>query len=382
MTLPEPRPTPPRGYLDAVAGQPLLPVAAHALQAAAAASWADPARLHHEGRRAGLLLDTARAAIAAFLGVRTQDVYFASSAPVAAQVAIWGLVHGRRGVSDRIVVSAVESMAVLGAAANCPGTEVVTVPVDDTGRVDVPVFTDALAGGAALACLQLANAEVGTLQPIDEVSSAARAVGVPLLVDATQAICHVELPHGWDVLVGSARDWGGPSGVGILVVRPSVRWVPEQTPDRGWVGGFPDIASAASAATALEYLQAAWSSEAERHRAMIEHLRTELPKRVAGIHVAGDPVHRLPHIVTFTCDTVAGEALVTELDRAGIAVASGSACTADNRMPSHVLAAMGMAHDASVRISLPFGCEQESIDAFLDAVPAAVERVREQFSTS
>lgn len=381
MTLPEPRPTPPDGYLDAVAGQPPLPVAAQALTAAAASSWADPARLHHEGRRAGLLLDAARAAVAAFLGVRTQDVFFTSSGPVAAQVAITGLFHGRQSVSNRIVTGAVESMAVLGAAAQCPGAEVITVPVDGLGRVDLTVFAEALAAGSALACLQLANAEVGTVQPIDEVAHAARAAGVPLLVDATQALCHLDVPEGWDVLVGSARDWGGPSGVGILVVRPSVRWVPEQTPDRGWVGGFPDIAAAAAAATAVEYLGTRWRGEADRHRAMIDQVRAELPVRVSGIRIAGDPVDRLPHIVTFTCEGVAGEALVTELDRAGIAVASGSACTADNRMPSHVLAAMGLPHDASVRVSLPFGCRQETIDAFLDAMPAAVQRVREHFAT-
>ena len=381
MALPDPSPAPPSGYLDAVAGQPLIPAAAHALTAAAAASWADPARLHHEGRKAGLLLDTARASIAGFLGVRTQDVFFASSAPVAMQAAITGVFAGRTSISRTIVLSAVESMAVMSAAGQCPDAEIRIIPVDATGRVDPAEFAEALSSGAALACLQLANAEVGTRQPIDLIALAARDATTPLIVDATQVLAHDTLPEGWDVLVGSARDWGGPSGVGLLVVRPSVRWQPEQTPDRGWVGGFPDIAAAVAAASALEYLTTSWSVEAARHRNMIDQLRNEIPLRVSGIRIAGAPMDRLPHILTFTCDDVAGEALVTELDKLGFAVASGSACTADNRMPSHVLAAMGFTHDASVRVSLPLGCEQSTVDEFLDALPLAVERVRQQFLT-
>jgi len=381
MTLPDPGPHPPRGYLDAVAGQPLLPVSAQALQAAAAGSWADPARLHHEGRKAGLLLDAARDSIAKFLKVRAEDVYFSASAPMAMQSAISGVFNSRQSVNPRILVGQVESMAVLSAATSCPGSELVTIAVDRRGKVDVGAFISELEAGAALACLQAANAEVGTRQPITEVGLVARSLGIPLIVDATQVIGHDPVPEEWDVLVASARDWGGPSGVGILVVRPSVRWRPELTPDRGWVGGFPDIAAAASGASALEYLAQPWPKEAERHRHMIDFLRTELPNTAEGIELAGDPVDRLPHILTFTCSGIAGEALVVELDRAGVAVASGSACTADNRMPSHVLEAMGIAHDASVRVSLPLGCTQESVDEFLQAMPGAVERVREHFRT-
>jgi cysteine desulfurase len=381
MTLPDPCPNPPRGYLDAVAGQPLLPVAAQALQVAAASSWADPARLHHEGRKAGLLLDAARDSIAKFLQVRAEDVYFAASAPTAMQAAIQGVFNHRRSVSARILVGQVESMAVLSAASNCSDAEVITIPAEHTGKVDQVAFISELADGAALACLQVANAEVGTRQPVAAIGPVARSLGIPLIVDATQVIGHDPLPEEWDVLVASARDWGGPNGVGILAVRPTVRWRPELTPDRGWVGGFPDIAAAAAAATALEYLAATWPDEAARHRKLIEHLRSELPNTAEGIELAGDPVDRLPHILTFTCSGIAGEALVVELDRVGLAVASGSACTADNRMPSHVLEAMGMAHDASVRVSLPLGCTQESVDEFLQAMPGAVERVREHFRT-
>jgi cysteine desulfurase len=109
---------------------------------------------------------------------------------------------------------------------------------------------------------------------------------------------------------------------------------------------------------------------------MVDRIRTELPVLVDGLQIAGVAIDRLPHIVTFTVTGVVGEALVTELDRRGLAVASGSACTSDARMPSQVLAAMGLPATASVRASLPLGCTNRTIDDFLAALPAAVAAVR------
>ncbi len=266
-------------------------------------------------------------------------------------------------------------MAVLGPLEQW-AAEVDLVPVDPRGRLDVERFRAALARPAALACVQAANAEVGTRQPLAQAAEVAHSHGVPLLVHAVQAIGHDPVPGDWDLLAASARDWGGPAGVGILAVRPDVRWVPDETADRGWVGGFPDVPGAAAAASALEYLGTSVEAENERLRGLVDRIRRALLDLGHGITVAGDPVDRLPHIVTFTCDGVTGEALVGELDRAGISVASGSACTSDVRMPSHVLAAMGLAADASVRVSLPYGCSTRTVESFLSALPPALEALR------
>lgn len=371
--LPEPAPRPPSGYLDAVAGQPLLPVARQAWLAAAEQAWSDPARLHHAGRRAGLVLDAARASIAAGLGVRPDEVFLTSSGPTAAGAAVQGLMA--RGRTGRAVTSAVESLAVASPAERWADV-VEVVPVDRGGRIDLEALALALATPADLVCVQAANGEVGTRQPLAEVAAAARAAGVPLLVHAVQVIGRGPVPADWDVLVTSARDWGGPAGVGVLAVRSSVRWTPDENPDRGWVNGFPDIAGAAAAATALEYLAPYVTSEADRLFGLVELVRDRLPVLAKGVEVVGDPVDRLPHIVTFTCEDVTGETVVHELDRRGISVASGSACTSDIRMPSQVLTAMGLAADASVRVSLPFGCTQETVEDFLRALPDALAAAR------
>jgi len=373
--LPEPVPGPPDGYLDAVGGQPILPAALAAWRTAAAQAWSDPARLHHAGRRAGMMLDAARASIAEGLDVRPAEVYFTSSGPTAVATAVQGLIDGRSRVSRRAVVSAVEGMAVVTPVERW-AEEVDTVGVDPTGRISLAGLAEALAVPAALACVQAANAEVGTRQPVESAAELTRAAGVPLLVHAIQVIGREPVAPGWDVLAASARDWGGPAGVGILVVRPSARWVPEENPDRGWVGGFPDIPGAVAAATALEYVRSAGPVESDRVRGLTDRIWRVLPGLAAGIEVAGSPDDRLPHIVTFTCTGVTGEVLVQELDRRGISVASGSACTSDSRMPSQVLSAMGLVADASIRVSLPFGCTEGTVEAFLSALPEAVAAAR------
>ncbi len=364
------------GYLDAIAGIPMTFATLSAWQSAAAQAWSDPARMHHAGRQSGLLLDSARASIATFLEVSPANVFFAGSGPDALRATIVGIFAVRAKISPRILVGSVESMAVLGAARSLPGAEVISLgvnPVLHTGAVDLADLDTQLAGGAALVCIQLANAEVGTRQPFSAVLSACRAASVPLVADAMGVITHDNIPTDFDVLVAPARDWGGPPGVAIVVTKPHLRWRPEEAPDRGWIGGFPDIPAAVAAAVALEEAAPSWQLQADSNRAMIDRVRSKLFS--SNLTCAGDPTDRLPHILTFTIKGAAGGALVTELDKRGIQVASGSACTADTRMPSHVLEAIGLPNDASIRISLPPDCSEETIDLFLTQLPAALAAV-------
>jgi len=371
---PPPWVEPPSGYLDAVGGQPLLPGARQAWLSAVEQAWSDPARRHHQGRRAGMILDAARSSLAKGLGAPADRTYLTSSGPNAVAAAISGLAarqHRRR----RIIVSAIESLAVLHPArAACDDLHV--VPVDARGRLDLDDLERALQEPASLVAVQAANPEVGTFQDLDRIHELTRTAGVPLVVHAVQLIGRGPVPTAYDVLAASARDWAGPAGVGVLAVRASAGWTPDENPDRGWVGGFPDIPAAAAAATALELLTPVIESEAARAQALTDRLRRELPVAAPGVHVTGHDEHRLPHVLTVTCEGVVGEAMVDALGQRGFSLASGSACTSDVRMPSAVLAAMGVSAEASVRISLPFGCPGETIDRFLEEFPEALEQAR------
>lgn len=364
--------------LDSIGGSPMSPAVLAAWQSAAAQAFSDPARMHHAGRQAGLLLETARSSLAASLGVNSSQVFLAGSGPEAVRVAIQGVYRLRKNSSRRIIASTVESLAVLNSIdglVRTAGAEFVELAVKPTGALDPALFRGALEQGAALACMQLANAEVGTRQPFAQVLALSRAAGVPVISDATGVITHDSLPSDFDVMVAPARDWGGPPGVAVLVTNPDLRWRPEEAPDRGWIGGFPDIPAAVAAAVALEESHK-WQEQANESRQMIDIIRQSLEgMKGFGIACTGDPKDRLPHIVTFTIAGAAAGALVTELDKRGFFVASGSACTADSRMPSHVLQAMGVPHASSIRVSLPPTCTIADIQQFLRVLPEALTAV-------
>lgn len=356
----------------------MSPTVLAAWQNAAQQAFSDPARMHHVGRQAGLLLEAARSSIASSLGVNSSRVFFAASGPEALRSAIQGVYRNRRRISSRVIAAEIESMAVINSIQNLKateGAEYVPVSAHVTGALDLDSMREELDGGAALVCAQLANAEVGTRQPFAEVLHMARSRGIPVISDATGVIGHDSLPQDFDLLVAPARDWGGPPGVAIMVTGPQFHWRPEEAPDRGWIGGFPDIPAAVSAAVALEEC-AGWESTAERARHMIDTIRQSLAgMHDLGIECTGDSQNRLPHIVTFSLYGAAAGALVTELDKQGIYVAAGSACTADSRMPSHVLQAMGIPSDSSIRISLPSTCTEEDISNFLHVLPTAIDKV-------
>jgi len=349
----------------------MIPAVVEARRAAEQVAWADPARLHHAGRTAGLVLDSARASIAGFLGVRPAEVYLTSSVRAALEFGLTGLLAARP--TGSVALSAVEPLALLEAADRC-GRDVEILPVDSAGRVRLDSLPPQPTW--AVACLQAANPEVGTRQPVDALATCLDPFGIPLLVDATACPARIVLPSGWTALAVSARDWGGPAGVGALVIRQGTSWAPPAGSERGWLSGFPDIASAAAAGIAAETIEPLWPAEARRAHAQIARIREALTATIDDIDLVGDPDDRLPHVVTFSALYCSGEAVVTELDRRGIAVASGSACVADTERPSHVLAAMGALTGGNVRLSLPFGCTDETVDDFLREIPDVIRSVR------
>lgn len=344
------------------------------------AGWGDPLRLHRPGRLASQALDEARSVVARAVGARVDEVIFTGSGTQAAHAAIAGLALGRRRIGRTIVTTAVDHSAVL-AAASAFG-EHVRVGVDRIGRVDLAGWTDAVtAPGVVAACLQVANHEVGTRQPYAAAAEVCRQVGVPLVLDATSALGRVDLTRspGWSVLTGSAGAFGGPTSVGIMVIRKGVRWRPPYPVDDYQAGrwpGAPDVPSIYAAAVALDSFRRASPVVANLQHRLVDRLRAGIVERVADVDMVGDPVDRVPHLLTFSALYVDGETLTLELDKAGFAVASGSACSASSEHPSHVLAAMGALTHGNVRIGLTRSTSQVDVDRFLDVLPQVVADLR------
>ncbi|MDQ6524211.1 aminotransferase class V-fold PLP-dependent enzyme [Nocardioides sp. LHD-245] len=363
----------PEVYLDAASSTPLHPAARETLLAALDRGYGDPRRLHAAGRDARLLLDNARAVVAECLDARPDEVGFTASGTDAVHRGLLGLTAatGRNG----IVHGAVEHSSVLHAVAWRPSPAHAAIPVDATGRVDVGALVDAAGRpGVGAVALQAANQEVGTLQPVDEVDAPA---GVPLLVDAAAAVGHVPLPRRWDALTASAHKWGGPAGVGVLVVRRGTRWTNPFPGDDGLdqLGGFPNVPAALAAAAALQATLAERAEVAARQFALVNHLRGAV-RTLPDTEVVGDPVARLPQLVTFSCLYVGGDEIVSALARRGFGVASGSACTASTLEPSHVLAAMGALTHGNVRVSLGRDTTADQVEGFCAALAEEVHRIR------
>ncbi|MDX3686003.1 cysteine desulfurase/sulfurtransferase TusA family protein [Streptomyces sp. NBC_01693] len=370
-------------YFDAASSAPLHPVARQALQASLDEGWADPARLYREGRRAALLLDAARETAAEAVGCRPDELVFTSSGTRAVHSGIAGVLSGRRRVGSHLVLSAVEHSSVFHSAAalEAAGGSFTEVPVDRTGAVDPSAYDRALRPDTALACLQSANHEVGTEQPVVETAGICAEAGVPLLVDAAQSLGWGPVPGRWSLLTASAHKWGGPAGVGLLAVRKGVRFAPQGPVDEresGRAAGFENIPAIVAAAASLRAVRAEAEAEAERLRALVNRIRTAVPELVPDVEVVGDPVRRLPHLVTFSCLYVDGETVLHELDRAGFSVSSGSSCTSSTLTPSHVLKAMGVLTEGNIRVSLPARTTEEEVGRFLDVLPGVVAEVRER----
>lgn len=358
-------------YLDTASGARLHPAAADILQRAAGVTFADPRRLHDSGRRARLLLDNARASVAESLDVRSDEVVFVPSGTHACHLGLLGLVNPATP-SVQVAMSSVEHSAVLHAGQwhERRGGTVTQLPVNAEGVADLT----SLPADASVVALQSANHEVGTRQPVAALRAATDAA---IFVDACASGGRDALPTEWDTMALSAHKWGGPAGVGILLVRHgSAWWNPFPGDDRAdeRAVGFENIAGALAAAAALRAMVDDAAGQAHQRR-LVDRIRTAVAN-IPDIDVVGAAQDRLPHLVTFSCLYLDGESLVGELNQQGFAVASGSACTASSLEPSHVLAAMGSLTHGNVRVSLETSTTDQDVDRFLTVLPQVVDKLR------
>ncbi len=362
-------------YLDYAATAPLRPQALAAMQQ----QWrsvGNPSSLHTAGRAARRVVEESRERIAALIGVKPGDIIFTSGGTEADNLAVKGIAmaSGRR----RVLVSAVEHHAVLdpAQALRADGFDVEFVGVDAVGRVDVQALVDALDDDVALVAVMWANNEVGTIQPIAEVARICARRGVPLHSDAVQMLGQPGLDvSGVTSVALSAHKVGGPVGVGALVldrglaVRPLLHGGGQERDVRS---GTLDAAGIAGFAAALAAPRVDVTGLRD---ALIEAVLQAVPDAVLN----GDPVHRLANNAHFSFPGCPGDALLMLLDAAGIAVSTGSACTAGIPQPSHVLLAMGAGQDragSSLRFSLGWDSTMADVEAAVAALPGAVARAR------
>ena len=342
---------------------------------------ADPGRLHAEGRVTRVALEDAREQVATLLGARPREVVFTSSGTEAVNTAVWGGV-GRADAGAHIVTTAVEHSAVLDACRRS-GAEVTAVGVDRLGRYDPDDVLDAVRPETALVTVQLANHEVGTIQPAGAVV-AWRERGVLVHVDACMAAGHVPIDFGAlgaDLCSVSAHKFGGPKGAGALLVRRGLRLPPfvvGGAQERARRGGLEDVPAMVGfgAAAAEVSVDSRLAAEGGAQRELTDRVAHEAPARVGGVTLYGDPADRVPHLVCLGVEGVEAEPILLGLDQRGVAVHSGSACSSEALEPSPILAAMGVDADHSLRVSVGWSSTAKDVDAFLDAFPAVVDRLR------
>jgi cysteine desulfurase len=371
-----------RAYLDHASTSPLRPVAFEAMLPFLRDYHADPGRLHAEGRVTRVALEDAREQVAALVGARPREVVFTAGGTEAVNTAVWGAV-ARAEATGHVVTTAVEHSAVLDAC-NRSGADVTVIGVDRQGRYDPAEVLAAIRPGTALVTVQSANHEVGTIQPAIDIAAGCRERGVLVHVDACMAVGHVPVDFGAvgaDLCSVSAHKFGGPKGAGALLVRRGLRvppFVVGGAQERARRGGLEDVPAMVGFGAAAAELAAGGrlAAEGRAQRELTDRVAREAPARVGGVVQYGDRVDRVPHLVCLGVDGVEAEPILLGLDQRGVAVHSGSACSSEALEPSPILAAMGVDADHSLRVSVGWSSVPADVDAFLDAFPAVVDRLR------
>ena len=381
-------------YLDACATAPLRPGVLQRMIETQDQSWANPSSLHGFGLKASEALERSRAEIAGKLSADHNDVVFTSGATESVHLALHGL--AALGSPGRLVISSVEHPAVSGAARqlSSSGWKVIEWPVDPLGRICLEHLDELLAPPTRIVSLVWGQGEVGTIQPLLNVAEACRKRGILIHTDATQVFSQ-GLPS-WnqlpvDLLSASAHKCGGPRGIGLLMIRESLRC--ELKPllsgggqEGGLRSGTESVVLAAGMSAALDQIERSNPDHLARAGNGIADLRDVLRDRLLSdqrLVVCGDPEHRLPHHLSLLVrdqrgQPVSGRQLVRSLDRRGLAISSGSACSSGKDSDSPVLTAMGLPAElrrSSVRISLGPWISADDLDGIVDRFHAGLEDV-------
>lgn len=347
----------------------------------------NPSSLHAEGRGAAQWVQRARAQVAALVGARPEEVFFTSSATEANTWALWGLCEAHAARGNHLIVSAVEHLSILQTVRRMEkrGWEATVVPVDRFGRVEPDRLEAALNPRTVLVCVQWANGEVGTIQPIAELARRVKAKGVLFHSDAVAAAGRVPIDWptcGLDALTLAANALGGPPGAGALVLRKGTRIQPLL------VGGAQEEGRRAGTENLLGIVGMGEASRAsaeelprlkDRLAPLRDHLLRGILNKSPEAQLNGHPTERLPGHLSVSFPDLDAESLVLALDLRGVAAGLGSACTAQTRKASHVLRAMGVEEETALgTVVFTFGPQvaESQIAELLNRLQGVLSSVR------
>jgi cysteine desulfurase len=355
------------------------------MEAELGATAGDPGRVHEEGRAVRARIEDARDQVAALVGVRPRQVVFTSSGTEAINAAVFGATRAAPG--RPVACAAVEHSAVRDASSRA--APIVELTVERTGRIDPGSVASALARRdaqrPALVHCQWANHEVATVQPVEAIVEMCHAAGVLVHVDACAAIGQLPIDLGAldaDLVSFSAHKFGGPAGMGALVVAPGRRFDPlllGGQQERARRAGFENALAIVGLGAVAEALRqpGRLQEAAAAARLAVARLLNEA-QSVDDVSIVGDPdpERRLPNLVCLGVAGVEAEPVVIGLDRVGIAVHSGSACSSESLEPSPVLAAMGVDPEKSLRLSVGWSTTDDDVAAFGAAFGPVVDGLR------
>jgi cysteine desulfurase len=349
---------------------PLHPDARATLLDAIDQGWTDPRKLHQVSAKAKILKNHAVDSIAAALSLHRDEIEVIGEPLLGHQLSIGGLLK----VESRFIHSAVERREVM-AIARSHGYSTM-IGIDHTGRLDLAAIANAGPDTNSVISLQVANGETGVIQPIEEIISMSN--GALIACDYTSTGIDLPLPSRFATALFDARSWHGPAGIGILAIRDAARWR-NPLPHIG-VARTPQSASLPlllAAAVALESWQNSRKSDLVSLRTLNAALRNGIAKEITDVTIAGPLDQSLPHRLSISIDGIEGEELLRELDNEGIQVDAGSACSADDIEPSHVLRAMGIATAGNIRVTLHPGVTEAEINNLIVQLKIAVAKLRD-----
>lgn len=377
-------------YFDHAATTAVDPRVVQAMEPYWTERYGNASSIYKLGRQAQQAMDEARQTVAGILNCAPNEVIFTSCGTESDNLALRGVAFERRhrAKKNHLITSPIEHHAVghtVDQLEKYFGFEVTYVPVDRYGLVDPAEVEKAIRPDTALISIMYANNEVGTIEPVAEIGKLARAHKIPFHTDAVQAGGTLRLDVqalNVDLMSLSAHKFYGPKGVGVLYARKGVPFLPMQTGgghERRRRAGTENVAYIVGLATALRLAH----EEAEEANGRIAGLRDRLIAgvldRIADSQLTGHPTQRLPNSASFVFQYIEGESILLNLDLAGVAASSGSACTSASLEPSHVLMAMGFPHEVahgSLRLTLGKENDDADVDYVLEILPGIVEKLR------